>query len=64
MNHDKYVTTPARHLIGGQIVADTERTQPVFNPATGQFAADMQVHLDNDGPVTIPLRMAPAAHQN
>ena len=28
--------------------------------ATGQFAADMQVHLINDGPVTLPLRMAPA----
>ena len=27
---------------------------------TGQFAADMQVHLVNDGPVTIPMRMAPA----
>ena len=27
--------------------------------ATGQFAADMQVHLVNDGPVTIPLRVAP-----
>ena len=26
------------------------------------FAADMQVHLVNDGPVTIPLRMAPQAH--
>jgi len=25
--------------------------------ATGQFAADMQVHLVNNGPVTIPLRM-------
>lgn len=25
---------------------------------TGQFAADMQVHLVNDGPVTIPMRMA------
>ncbi len=24
---------------------------------TGQFAADMQVHLVNDGPVTIPLRV-------
>jgi D-tyrosyl-tRNA(Tyr) deacylase len=23
----------------------------------GQFAADMQVHLINDGPVTIPLRI-------
>ena len=28
--------------------------------ATGQFAADMQVHLVNDGPVSIPMRMAPA----
>jgi D-tyrosyl-tRNA(Tyr) deacylase len=27
---------------------------------TGQFAADMQVALVNDGPVTIPLRIAPA----
>lgn len=26
---------------------------------TGQFGADMQLHLVNDGPVTIPLRMAP-----
>jgi D-aminoacyl-tRNA deacylase len=25
---------------------------------TGQFAADMQVHLVNDGPVTIPLRVS------
>ena len=25
---------------------------------TGRFAADMQVHLVNDGPVTIPMRMA------
>ena len=26
---------------------------------TGQFAADMQVHLVNDGPVTIPMRITP-----
>lgn len=25
--------------------------------ASGEFGADMQVHLVNDGPVTIPLRM-------
>jgi D-tyrosyl-tRNA(Tyr) deacylase len=24
--------------------------------AAGEFGADMQVHLVNDGPVTIPLR--------
>ncbi|MHA7600936.1 D-aminoacyl-tRNA deacylase [Alicycliphilus sp. T452] len=27
--------------------------------ATGRFGASMQVHLVNDGPVTIPLRIAP-----
>ncbi len=27
---------------------------------TGQFAADMQVHLVNDGPVTIPMHVAPS----
>jgi D-tyrosyl-tRNA(Tyr) deacylase len=27
----------------------------------GEFGADMQVHLVNDGPVTIPLRIAPEA---
>jgi len=26
---------------------------------TGQFGADMQVHLVNDEPVTIPMRMPP-----
>ncbi len=28
---------------------------------TGQFAADMQVHLVNDGPVTIALQILPGA---
>ena len=28
---------------------------------TGEFAADMQVHLLNDGPVTIPMRIEPLA---
>jgi D-aminoacyl-tRNA deacylase len=27
---------------------------------TGEFGADMQVSLVNDGPVTIPIRIAPA----
>lgn len=40
------------------IVAQARKLHPQV--ATGQFAADMQVHLVNDGPVTIPLRMAPA----
>ena len=25
--------------------------------ATGQFATDMQVHLVNDGPITIPMKV-------
>lgn len=29
--------------------------------ATGRFGADMKVHLVNDGPVTIPLRIAAQA---
>ena len=40
------------------LVAQARQVHPVV--ATGQFAADMQVHLVNDGPVTIPLRVAPA----
>jgi D-tyrosyl-tRNA(Tyr) deacylase len=38
------------------VVAQARAAHPVV--ATGEFAADMQVHLVNDGPVTIPLRVA------
>ena len=41
------------------LVSQARKAHP--HVATGQFAADMQVHLVNDGPVTIPLRMAPMA---
>ena len=41
------------------LVAQARKAHPAV--ATGQFAADMQVHLVNDGPVTIPLRVAPRA---
>src|SRR5688500_6127037 len=37
-------------------VAQARRVHPVV--ATGEFAADMRVHLVNDGPVTTPLRIA------
>ncbi|MFN4350735.1 MAG: D-aminoacyl-tRNA deacylase [Hylemonella sp.] len=37
-------------------VEQARASHPVVQ--TGQFAADMQVHLINDGPVTIPMRMA------
>ncbi len=40
-------------------VVQARRAHPLVQ--TGQFAADMQVQLVNDGPVTIPLRIAPAA---
>jgi D-aminoacyl-tRNA deacylase len=35
-------------------VAQARAAHPVVQ--TGEFAADMKVHLVNDGPVTIPLR--------
>jgi D-tyrosyl-tRNA(Tyr) deacylase len=37
------------------IVAQARAAHPVV--ATGEFGADMQVHLLNDGPVTIPMQM-------
>ena len=40
-------------------VAQARKLHPQVE--TGQFAADMQVHLINDGPVTIPLHIAPDA---
>ncbi|MDH6591426.1 D-tyrosyl-tRNA(Tyr) deacylase [Variovorax sp. TBS-050B] len=36
-------------------VARARAAHPVV--ATGEFGADMQVHLVNDGPVTIPVQM-------
>ena len=36
-------------------VAQARQAHPIVE--TGEFAADMQVHLVNDGPVTIPLRV-------
>jgi len=38
-----------------RFVAGARLAHPVVE--TGVFAADMQVHLVNDGPVTIPLQM-------
>ena len=39
------------------VVAQARAAHPVV--ATGRFGADMKVYLMNDGPVTIPLRVAP-----
>ncbi|MEY5028463.1 MAG: D-tyrosyl-tRNA(Tyr) deacylase [Pseudomonadota bacterium] len=38
-------------------VSQARLTHPLVQ--TGQFAADMQVSLVNDGPITIPMRMTP-----
>lgn len=39
------------------LVAQARTAHPQVQ--TGSFGADMQVHLVNDGPVTIPMRIAP-----
>jgi D-tyrosyl-tRNA(Tyr) deacylase len=39
-------------------VAQARAAHPLVR--TGEFGADMKVHLVNDGPVTVPLRVAPA----
>jgi D-aminoacyl-tRNA deacylase len=36
-------------------VAQAKAAHPIV--ATGQFGADMQVHLINDGPITLPLNI-------
>ena len=38
-------------------IEQARRLHPVVQ--TGQFGADMKVHLVNDGPVTIPLQVPP-----
>lgn len=40
------------------LVAQARAAHPIVQ--TGRFAADMAVELVNDGPVTIPMRVAPA----
>ncbi len=40
-------------------IEQARRLHPVVQ--TGQFGADMKVHLVNDGPVTIPLQILPGA---
>ena len=40
------------------LVAQARAAHPIVQ--TGIFAADMHVELVNDGPVTIPMRVAPA----
>ena len=51
-------TTAAPPELGRKLydffVAQAKAAHPVVQ--TGQFGADMQVHLVNDGPVTIPLQ--------
>ena len=54
-------STAASPALGEELfdyLLDKARTQHA-QVASGRFGADMQVHLVNDGPVTIPLRIAP-----
>ncbi|MHA7599356.1 CoA-acylating methylmalonate-semialdehyde dehydrogenase [Alicycliphilus sp. T452] len=57
MHNDKSVASTVGHLIDGQIVADTERTQPVFNPATGQSTTNVALA----GKATVEAAIACAA---
>ena len=59
MNHEKPVTHTIGHLIDGQIVNDTARTQPVFNPATGQSTTS--VALASKATVEAAIASAEAA---
>jgi D-tyrosyl-tRNA(Tyr) deacylase len=47
--------------LGEALYDDFVRKARAAHPVvqTGRFGADMRVHLVNDGPVTIPLRMTP-----
>lgn len=40
----------------------SQARQALPDVAAGRFGADMAVHLVNDGPVTIPLRIPPVAN--
>ena len=42
-------------LLYDYFVTQAREAHPIVQ--TGQFAADMKVHLINDGPVTIPIQM-------
>ena len=55
-------TQAAPPALGEALYDDFVARARVQHPvvATGRFGADMQVHLVNDGPVTIPMRMAAA----
>jgi len=48
--------------LGRRLFEHLVRSAQAAHPqvASGRFGADMQVHLVNDGPVTIPLRVAPS----
>lgn len=45
-----------RHLYD-YVVAQARKLHPIVQ--TGQFATEMEVELVNDGPITIPMRIAP-----
>ncbi|OYT89530.1 MAG: D-tyrosyl-tRNA(Tyr) deacylase [Burkholderiales bacterium PBB6] len=52
-------TAAAPPALGRTLYDDLVQRARASHPdvATGEFGADMQVHLVNDGPVTIPMRI-------
>ena len=59
MYNDNDLTSTIGHLIDGKLVADTARTQPVFNPATGQSTTN--VALASQATVEAAIASAEAA---
>ena len=57
MKHDLAATSPIGHLIDGQRIAGSARTQPVFNPATGQVSG----HVALASRATVEQAIASAA---
>ena len=59
MSNDQTTTSIVGHLINGKLVAGTARTQPVFNPATGQSTTS--VALASKATVEAAIASAEAA---
>lgn len=59
-------TQAAPPELGRRLYEHFLRQAQVKHPlvASGEFAANMQVHLVNDGPVTIPLSITPPSRQD
>ena len=57
LHHDFTLDPADGERLYDYFVAQARGAHPLVQ--TGEFGADMKVHLINDGPVTIPMRIAP-----